>query len=68
MQGAVEAGADAAEAVAQALAAAREIAGELGVTGDKAAATLAAGALDAAAASGEKVLRAVRKVLPAESE
>ena len=66
VQGAVEAGADAAEAVAHALAAAREIAGELGVTGDKAAATLAAGALDAATASGEKVLRAVRKVLPAE--
>ena len=68
VQGAVEAGADAAEAVAQALAAAREAAGELGVTADNAAATLAAGALDAAAASGEKVLRAVRKVLPAESE
>ena len=68
VQGAVEAGADAAEAVAQALAAAREAAGELGVTADNAAAALAAGALDAAAASGERVLRAVRRVLPTESE
>ena len=68
VQGAVEAGADAAEAVAQAVAAAREVAGELGVTADHAAAALAAGALDAAAASGERVLRAVRRVLPAESE
>ncbi len=68
VQGAVEAGADAAEAVAQAVAAAREVAGELGVTADNAAAALGAGALDAAASSGERVLRAVRRVLPTESE
>ncbi len=68
VQGAVEAGADAAEAVSQALAAARETAGELGVTADRAVDALAEGALDAAAASGDAVLRAVRRVLPAESE
>ena len=68
VQGAVEAGTDAAEAVSQALEAARETAGELGVTADRAVAALAEGALDAAAASGEAVLRAVRRVLPEESE
>ena len=68
VQGAVEAGADAAEAVSHALTAAQETAGEFGVTAEQAASALSAGALDAAGAAGDRVLRAVRRVLPAEME
>ncbi len=67
VQGAVEAGQDPAEAAIQAAAAAREVAGELGVTQDEAANALARGLLEASMASGEKVLSAVRRALPSET-
>ena len=66
VQGSVEVGEDPGEAAVQALEAAREAAPELGLAADEAAAALSAGLLDAAAASGERTLESVRRVLPAE--
>ena len=48
VQGAVESGADPAEAVLQAITAARELAGDIGLAPEEAAATLAEGRLEAA--------------------
>ena len=64
VQGAVESGAYRAEAVSEAIRAARDMASDIGLTEDKAAAMLAEGALEAAEAEGENVLAAVRKALP----
>ncbi len=64
VQGAVEAGEDPAIAATQAMEAAREAAHELGMTDDEAAAALAKGSLDAAEASGDEALAAVRRALP----
>ena len=67
VQGSIEAGRDPAEAAAQAVAAARDVAPELGMAADEAAIVVAAGALDAAAASDEEALAAVMEALPSES-
>ena len=64
VQGAVEANEDPAIAATYALEAAREAATELGVTDEEAAAALVKGALDAAEASGDEALAAVRQALP----
>ena len=68
VQGAIEAGENPAEAAAEAVAAARDVAHELGIDADEAAAVLAAGALEAAAASDGDSLAAVQKVLLPETE
>lgn len=64
VQGAVEAGEDPAAAATYALEAAREAAGELGVTDEETVTALAKGALDAAEAEGDAALTAVRQALP----
>ena len=66
VQGAVEGGEDPGASAAAALGAARELAAELGVTSAEAAAALASGAIEAATASGEDALTAVRDALPDE--
>ena len=66
VQGAVEGGEDPGASAAAALGAARELAAELGVTSAEAAAALASGAIEAATASGEDTLTAVRAALPDE--
>ncbi len=66
VQGAVEVGEDPAEAAAQAMEAARQMASELSMTADEAAASVAAGALDAAEASGDETVAAVRRALSTE--
>ena len=65
VQGALEAGQDPAQVAVAAVEAAREVAHELGMSEDEAAAAAAMGVLDAAAAS-EEALSAVRAVLPEE--
>ena len=62
----MEAGQDPAEVVPQAAEAARVAAQELGMEEEEAATALAIGLLDAAAASGEEALAAVREALPPE--
>ena len=64
VQGAFEAGHDAAEAATNALEAARQAADELGMESDEAARAMAEGILEAAAASGEDVLLTVQQALP----
>ena len=64
VQGAVESGAYPAEAVAEAIRAARDMASDIGLTEDEAAVMLTEGALEAAEAAGENVLAAVRRALP----
>ena len=66
VQGTLESGGSAAEATTQALEAARQAAQELGVSQEAADTALAAGALEAAVASGGDALQAVREALPAE--
>lgn len=56
VQGAVESGSDPAEAVTQSVRAARELAGDVGLTPDESAAILAEGALEAAKAVGGDTL------------
>ena len=66
VQGAVEDGEDPGASAADAPGAARELAAELWVTNAEAAAALASGAIEAATASGEDALTAVRDALPDE--
>ena len=66
VQGALESGNDPAEAAAAVMDAAREIAPELGMSELEATTAAAAGILDAAAASGEETLAAVRRAIPEE--
>lgn len=63
VQGAIEAGEDPANAAVEAVEAALQIAPELGLSGDEAAASLTLGALEAAEAAGEEPLREVRRAL-----
>ena len=67
VQGAVEAGEDLAEAAVCAVEATRQVAPEMGLDPDEATTVLAAGALEAAEASGEQIVVAVRHVLHTES-
>ena len=64
VQGAVEAGEDPALAAVAAVEAARDMASEIGVSSDEAAASLATGLLDAAAAVGGQTLASVEEALP----
>ena len=64
VQGAWEAGKDPAQAAVSSLEWAREVAAELGVSGDEATGFLAAGLLDAAGAAGEEVFASVREAVP----
>ena len=66
VQGAFEAGNDAAEASTNALEAAREAAAELGMDTDEAARAMAEGLLGAAEAAGEDTLLSVQQALPEE--
>ena len=63
VQGAIEAGEDPANAAVEAVEAALQVAPELGLSGDEAAAALTLGALEAAEAAGEEPLYAVRRAL-----
>ena len=64
VQGASQTGQDLEEVVGNALQAARDLSGELGLTELEAATALAAGALQAARAEGSETLAAVQQALP----
>ena len=66
IQGAIETGADLRETTASAIQASREIAHQIGLTEDVAAATTVEGMLEAAKAAGPEALAIVKKSLPEE--
>ena len=66
VQGALESGNDSAGVAAAAIQAAREVASELGIAEEEAAAVVAQGVLDAAAVAGGEALDTIRDVLPEE--
>ncbi|MYC33625.1 MAG: MFS transporter [Chloroflexi bacterium] len=68
LQGALESGNDPVRAMRAALAAARSMASELGITEDEATRAVAQGAMNAAADSDAEILDSVRENLPAELE
>ena len=66
VEGALEAGHNPAQMAAAVMEAAREVAPELGMTEEEAAASVTMGVLDAAALAGDEALAAVRAALPDE--